>query len=86
MKPPQTKPVRYFTCMLVAPHTKLINNIFWNSKHVQIIIQLITAILLVTYETRRKVFIADILKTPIMNSHDTAKIVANNINKCCIRL
>lgn len=55
-----------------------------NSKHVRIIITLITCILLLNYESRRNVLIAGTLKTPIMNSHDTAEIVANNINQCVV--
>lgn len=30
------------------------------------------------------VLVAGTLKTPLMNSHDTAKIVANNMNKCVV--
>jgi len=55
-----------------------------NSKHVQIIIRLITCILLLNYELRRNVLIASTLRTPIMNSHDTVKTVANKINKCVV--
>lgn len=55
-----------------------------NSKDVQIIIRLITCILLLSYESKRNVLIASTLRTPLMNSHDTVKIVANNINKCVV--
>lgn len=51
-------------------------------KHVQIVIRLITCILLLNYGSRRNILIASTLQTPIMNSHDAAKIVASNTNKC----
>lgn len=31
------------------------------------------------------VLVAGTLKTPLMNSHDTAETVANNMNKCVVR-
>lgn len=36
------------------------------------------------YKSREKVHVYGTLKTPIMNSHDTAKIFANKINRCVV--